>query len=122
MATSTAQDKHQAEDVVIGPMPNAQAPPTKSKQSRASQIQAALLCGIINGIITIPVMTSFAAIIFQVTACLPAKLLDKALQLLFLYQKAVLLTMHCQQLSSSVVAVTQTWHAMVAIKMSGHII
>ena len=118
MATSTAQDKHQAEDVVIGPMPNAQAPSTKTKQSRASQIQAALLCGIINGIITIPVMTSFAAIIFQVTACLPtklltqlacfmlmlsiAKLLDKALQLLFLYQKAVLLTMHCQQLSSSV--------------------
>ena len=36
------------------------------KQSRGQQIQAAVLCGIINGIITIPVMTSFAAIIFQV--------------------------------------------------------
>ena len=37
-----------------------------NKQSRGQQIQAAVLCGIINGIITIPVMTSFAAIIFQV--------------------------------------------------------
>ncbi len=66
-APSTTSDKQQPEDVVIGPMPNVQEPPTGNKQSRASQIQAALLCGIINGIITIPVMTSFAAIIFQVS-------------------------------------------------------
>ena len=47
-------------------MPQAQVTADEQKQSRASQIQQAVLCGIINGIITIPVMTSFAAIIFQV--------------------------------------------------------
>jgi len=47
-------------------MPDAREPPTTTEQTRASQVQAALLCGVINSIITIPVMTSFAAIIFQV--------------------------------------------------------
>ena len=61
-----ASDKQHAEDIVIGPMPDAREPPTATKQTRAAQVQAALLCGVINSIITIPVMTSFAAIIFQV--------------------------------------------------------
>ncbi|KAL3133431.1 hypothetical protein ABBQ38_007297 [Trebouxia sp. C0009 RCD-2024] len=53
------------DDIVIGPMPHAHTPPLGDKQTRAAQVQAAFLCGVINGIITIPVMTSFAAIIFQ---------------------------------------------------------
>ncbi len=61
-----ASDKQHTEDIVIGPMPDAREPPTTTKQTRAAQVQAALLCGVINSIITIPVMTSFAAIIFQV--------------------------------------------------------
>jgi hypothetical protein len=63
---SMASDKQHTEDIVIGPMPDAREPPTTTEQTRASQVQAALLCGVINSIITIPVMTSFAAIIFQV--------------------------------------------------------
>ncbi|DBA74396.1 hypothetical protein WJX77_006646 [Trebouxia sp. C0004] len=62
---SMASDKQRSEDIVIGPMPDAREPPTTIKQTRAAQVQAALLCGVINSIITIPVMTSFAAIIFQ---------------------------------------------------------
>ncbi|KAA6425635.1 MAG: Sulfate Permease Family [Trebouxia sp. A1-2] len=62
---SMASDKLHIEDIVIGPMPDAREPPTTTKQTRAAQVQAALLCGVINSIITIPVMTSFAAIIFQ---------------------------------------------------------
>ena len=62
---SSASDKGLADDVIIGPMPNTHNPRTGEKQTRAAQIQAAFLCGVINGIITIPVMTSFAAIIFQ---------------------------------------------------------
>ena len=54
-----------SDDIVIGPMPHAHTPPAGDKQTRAAQIQAAFLCGVINAIITIPVMTSFAAIIFQ---------------------------------------------------------
>lgn len=60
-----ANDKGLPDDVVIGPMPNTHTPATADKQTRAAQIQAAFLCGVINAIITIPVMTSFAAIIFQ---------------------------------------------------------
>ena len=58
-------DKDVSDDVVIGPMPNTHPAPPGDKQTRSAQIQAAFLCGVINGIITIPVMTSFAAIIFQ---------------------------------------------------------
>ena len=64
-ASSMPCDKEASDDIVIGPMPNAHTPPTGDKQTRAAQVQAAFLCGVINGIITIPVMTSFAAIIFQ---------------------------------------------------------
>ena len=66
-APSMPGDKDLSDDIVIGPMPHARTPPTGDKQTRAAQIQAAFLCGIINSIITIPVMTSFAAIIFQVS-------------------------------------------------------
>ena len=58
-------DKDISDDIVIGPMPHVRTPPSGDKQTRAAQIQAAFLCGVINAIITIPVMTSFAAIIFQ---------------------------------------------------------
>lgn len=64
-ASSMPCDKETSDDIVIGPMPHAHTPPTGDKQTRAAQVQAAFLCGVINGIITIPVMTSFAAIIFQ---------------------------------------------------------
>lgn len=40
---------------------------TSQRASGGAPWHAAVLCGIINGIITIPVMTSFAAIIFQVS-------------------------------------------------------
>ena len=70
-APSTPIDKDIADDIVIGPMPHARIPPSGDKQTRAAQIQAAFLCGVINAIITIPVMTSFAAIIFQVSPTQP---------------------------------------------------
>ena len=64
-APSARSDKDFSDDIVIGPMPHARTPPSGDKQTRAAQVQAAFLCGVINAIITIPVMTSFAAIIFQ---------------------------------------------------------
>ena len=70
-APSTSTDKDISDDIVIGPMPHARTPPSGDKQTRAAQIQAAFLCGVINAIITIPVMTSFAAIIFQVDTTQP---------------------------------------------------
>lgn len=64
-ASSMPSDKAISDDIVIGPMPHTHTPPSGDEQTRAAQVQAAFLCGVINGIITIPVMTSFAAIIFQ---------------------------------------------------------
>ncbi len=45
----------------------AQAVQGRPKQSRAAQISSAILCGVINTMITIPIMTSFTAIIFHVS-------------------------------------------------------
>lgn len=64
-----SDNKDISNDIIIGPMPSARTQPTEAKQTRAAQIQAAFLCGVINAIITIPVMTSFAAIIFQASHC-----------------------------------------------------
>ena len=62
---STANIKQPGQDVEYGQVSQQQVNTTQ-KASGAAPWHAAVLCGIINGIITIPVMTSFAAIIFQV--------------------------------------------------------
>lgn len=64
-AVSTASSKEPGQDVEYGRVPP-QETETSHKASNNPPWHAAVLCGIINGIITVPVMTSFAAIIFQV--------------------------------------------------------
>ena len=63
--TSPAGPKGAAQDIEYGP-PHVEAGLTAQKAPGSPPWHAAVLCGVINGIITIPVMTSFAAIIFQV--------------------------------------------------------